>query len=212
MCSICKQDFGVKSNYTRHIRIYHKVSTEGVQTRAAVRRRRGSRRGQDIGPILPSLVRGTQEMTSNTGGTFLEPNALPYYDNPTLGLLHIGDQLSSVTPDQKHNFHEEVAQVLDPGVGSGETRWLPVGSPPAGTSNVGFQRPDERKRATTPDEDHTTWRAPSEGPHNSESREEIQVSTAAIRPKHQERIDCACFSIRECGGVLISTVLQVKDR
>jgi hypothetical protein len=51
VCSICKQDFGVKSNYTRHIRVHHKDSTEGAQTRAADRRRRGSRRNQDAGPV-----------------------------------------------------------------------------------------------------------------------------------------------------------------
>jgi hypothetical protein len=51
VCSICKQDFGVKSNYTRHIRVHHKDSTEGTLTRAAGRRRRGSRRNQDVGPV-----------------------------------------------------------------------------------------------------------------------------------------------------------------
>ena len=51
MCSICKQDFGVKSNYTRHIRVHHKDSNEGIQTRVAGRRRRGSRRNQDGGPV-----------------------------------------------------------------------------------------------------------------------------------------------------------------
>jgi hypothetical protein len=51
MCSICKQDFGVKSNYTRHIRVHHKDSSEGIQTRVAGRRRRGSRRNQDGGPV-----------------------------------------------------------------------------------------------------------------------------------------------------------------
>lgn len=51
VCSICKQDFGVKSNYTRHIRVHHKDSSEGVQTRAGGRRRRGSRRTRDAGPV-----------------------------------------------------------------------------------------------------------------------------------------------------------------
>ena len=51
VCSVCKQDFGVKSNYTRHIRVHHKDSSEGTQTRAAGRRRRGSRRNQDVGPV-----------------------------------------------------------------------------------------------------------------------------------------------------------------
>lgn len=51
VCSICKQDFGVKSNYTRHIRVHHKDSSEGTQIRAAGRRRRGSRRNQDVGPV-----------------------------------------------------------------------------------------------------------------------------------------------------------------
>jgi hypothetical protein len=51
VCSICKQDFGVKSNYTRHIRVHHKDSSEGIQTRTVGRRRRGSRRNQDIGPV-----------------------------------------------------------------------------------------------------------------------------------------------------------------
>lgn len=51
MCSICKQDFGVKSNYTRHIRVHHKDSNEGIQTRTPGRRRRGSRRNQDVGPV-----------------------------------------------------------------------------------------------------------------------------------------------------------------
>ncbi|KAF9782081.1 hypothetical protein BJ322DRAFT_1074221 [Thelephora terrestris] len=51
VCSICNQDFGVKSNYTRHIRVHHKDSSEGIQTRAAGRRRRGSRRTRDAGPV-----------------------------------------------------------------------------------------------------------------------------------------------------------------
>lgn len=51
VCSICKQDFGVKSNYTRHIRVHHKDSTEGIQTRVVGRRRRGSRKTRDIGPV-----------------------------------------------------------------------------------------------------------------------------------------------------------------
>jgi hypothetical protein len=51
VCSICKQDFGVKSNYTRHIRVHHKDSSEGIQTRAASRRRRGSRRTREVGPV-----------------------------------------------------------------------------------------------------------------------------------------------------------------
>jgi hypothetical protein len=51
VCSICKQDFGVKSNYTRHIRVHHKDSGEGIQTRAPGRRRHGPRRHQDIGPV-----------------------------------------------------------------------------------------------------------------------------------------------------------------
>jgi len=51
VCSICKQDFGVKSNYTRHIRVHHKDSSEGIQTRAAGRRRCGSRRTRDVGPV-----------------------------------------------------------------------------------------------------------------------------------------------------------------
>lgn len=51
VCSICKQDFGVKSNYTRHIRVHHKDLSEGIQTRASSRRRRGSRRNQDVGPV-----------------------------------------------------------------------------------------------------------------------------------------------------------------
>jgi hypothetical protein len=50
VCSVCKQDFGVKSNYTRHIRVHHKNLSEGSQTRAAGRRR-GSRRNQDAGPV-----------------------------------------------------------------------------------------------------------------------------------------------------------------
>lgn len=51
VCSVCKQDFGVKSNYTRHIRVHHKDSTEGIQTRVVGRRRRGSRKTRDIGPV-----------------------------------------------------------------------------------------------------------------------------------------------------------------
>ena len=51
VCPICKQDFGVKSNYTRHVRVHHKDSSEGAQTRVAVRRRRGSRRSRDAGPV-----------------------------------------------------------------------------------------------------------------------------------------------------------------
>lgn len=51
LCSICNQDFGVKSNYTRHIRVHHKDSSEGILTRAGSRRRRGSRRNQDVGPV-----------------------------------------------------------------------------------------------------------------------------------------------------------------
>lgn len=51
ICSICKQDFGVKSNYTRHIRVHHKDSSEGTPTRVAGRRRRGSRRARDVGPV-----------------------------------------------------------------------------------------------------------------------------------------------------------------
>lgn len=51
VCSICKQDFGVKSNYTRHIKVHHRDSSEGIQARAVGRRRRGSRKTRDVGPV-----------------------------------------------------------------------------------------------------------------------------------------------------------------
>lgn len=51
LCSICNQDFGVKSNYTRHIKVHHRDSSEGIQARAAGRRRRGSRKTRDVGPV-----------------------------------------------------------------------------------------------------------------------------------------------------------------
>lgn len=51
VCSVCKQDFGVKSNYTRHIKVHHRDSSEGIQARAVGRRRRGSRKTRDVGPV-----------------------------------------------------------------------------------------------------------------------------------------------------------------
>lgn len=139
-----------------------------------------------LGYPSQSLPGSTQEVTSNAGDTAFEYNALAY-DNSTLDRFHIEDQLSSATPGQKHDFrNKEVAWFLDLGEGDEETMYLPAGSLEAGTRSDGFQRPDKRKRAMTPDEGRKVRRTLPKRSQSLESREETQVSTVATRLKYLE--------------------------
>ena len=86
-----------------------------------------------------SFSGGTREVTSDTGGTILESDALAY-DNLTLDRFRIEDQSSNTTLDQKYNFHgKEVKRYSDPGEGDEEMARLPEGGELTGVARGACQ-------------------------------------------------------------------------